>query len=199
MTSAGPQPEKRCTRADREAVADRLGQHFAAGSLDDEEFSTRLDKAMAAKFPSELASLCTDLPDLPPADEPDLPQPGPFGYAPKDRYVVVDGQRIDLRYTDPSALAGKTVRREPYAHWRLPGTWTQQNWLAVGAAFGAMAISRASGGHLIVAMLICCLVNGALGSRKSRRLAVIGAFSGFLVILGTVLMIVLTWRRKAQQ
>jgi hypothetical protein len=63
-----PEPwpaEKRTTRADRDKVADLLSQHFAAGSLDEGEFSERTDAALAAKFPSALAALTTDLPDLP--------------------------------------------------------------------------------------------------------------------------------------
>jgi len=63
--SAAAVPEKRCTRADRERVADLLSLHYAAGSLDDDEFGERLDKAMTAKFPSVLSGLCTDLPYLP--------------------------------------------------------------------------------------------------------------------------------------
>jgi len=120
--------EKRCTRADREAVVEVLSQHYAAGSLDDGEFSERTDMAMAAKFQSELSGLLTDLPDLAPAQaEPlPLPQPGPFGYAPQDRFVLVHGRRVDLRYADRRVLAGKDWRPDPQAG-RGMNTWHGMN------------------------------------------------------------------------
>jgi hypothetical protein len=69
--SGHPPVEKRTTRADRDAVVDVLSQHFAAGSLDSEVFAERQDTAMRAVWPRQLASLTTDLPDLPaPAPEP---------------------------------------------------------------------------------------------------------------------------------
>jgi uncharacterized membrane protein len=73
-------PEKRLTRADRDAVVELLGRHYALGSLDDEEFSERTDTAMKAKFPSDLICLKTghgltaDLADLPPDPEPVAPE-----------------------------------------------------------------------------------------------------------------------------
>lgn len=66
LPAAEPKPpEKRCTRADRDQVADVLSQHFSAGSLDQDEFSERMEKAMTAKFPGDLLPLLADLPDLP--------------------------------------------------------------------------------------------------------------------------------------
>jgi hypothetical protein len=57
--------EKRTTRAQRDAVADQLQEAYGVGVLDDGEISERLDAAMAAKYPSELAQLTSDLPDRP--------------------------------------------------------------------------------------------------------------------------------------
>jgi uncharacterized membrane protein len=105
--------EKRTCRADREAAADILAQHYAIGSIDDEELSERLDVAMKAKFPSELGGLLADLPCLPGSAP--LPQPGSLGYATQDRYVIADGRRVDLRYANQRAMAGKEWRRDPQA------------------------------------------------------------------------------------
>jgi hypothetical protein len=55
----------RCTRADRDEVAEKLSQHYEAGSLDDEEFRVRLDQALGAKFRNDFNGLLGDLPVLP--------------------------------------------------------------------------------------------------------------------------------------
>ena len=151
----------RCTRAERDAVADVLAKHYEIGSLDDEEFGKRTGLALEAKFRSDLNGLCDDLPVLPP------PPPGP--------------------------PPGENPR---YRTW-TGGQWYLQNTAAVVAALTAMAISGASDGHLIdLAMLGCGVVNGLLGWRKSRGLAVFGFVSGLFLGLGTVTMIILTWRRR---
>jgi Domain of unknown function (DUF1707) len=53
-----PAVKMRCTRADRDKIADVLSQHFAAGSLDGEEADARIDKAMHAVYLADLAGLC---------------------------------------------------------------------------------------------------------------------------------------------
>lgn len=68
---------KRCTAADRDAVADILSQHYQAGSLDKEEFSERLDRAMSAKLCADLPALLADLQDLPQQPGQELPAPLP--------------------------------------------------------------------------------------------------------------------------
>jgi hypothetical protein len=55
----------RCTRAERDEVAEELARHYEAGSLDDEEFQKRLDKAMAATYRVDFRCIVVDLPDLP--------------------------------------------------------------------------------------------------------------------------------------
>src|SRR5512134_156676 len=66
----GRDPRLRASDADREQVAGRLREHFAAGRLDVEEFKERLDAVYAARTMGELAALTCD-----------LPEPGPFPLA----------------------------------------------------------------------------------------------------------------------
>jgi hypothetical protein len=54
----------RVSDADRQAVADRLGEHFAEGRLDQAEFDERAGRAMSAKTRADLSGLFDDLPDL---------------------------------------------------------------------------------------------------------------------------------------
>jgi hypothetical protein len=48
--------------AERDRAVSELGDHFAAGRLTREEFDTRVDQAMAARFDSDLQPLFADLP-----------------------------------------------------------------------------------------------------------------------------------------
>ena len=49
--------------AERRAAADRLGEHFADGRLDQAEFDERISRAMSAKTRADLTGLFTDLPE----------------------------------------------------------------------------------------------------------------------------------------
>jgi hypothetical protein len=62
----------RVSDADRNAVAEQLGAHYADGRLDQAEFDERISRTMAAKTRGDLAGLFDDLPD---------PHPGPAGAA----------------------------------------------------------------------------------------------------------------------
>jgi hypothetical protein len=53
----------RVSDAERQAVADRLGEHFAEGRLDQAEFDERAGRAMSAKTRADLTGLFDDLPD----------------------------------------------------------------------------------------------------------------------------------------
>jgi hypothetical protein len=53
----------RVSDAERQAVADRLGQHFADGRLDQAEFDDRVGRAMNAKTRADLNGLFSDLPE----------------------------------------------------------------------------------------------------------------------------------------
>jgi hypothetical protein len=48
---------------ERRAAADRLGEHFADGRLDQAEFDERNSRAMSAKTRADLTDLFTDLPE----------------------------------------------------------------------------------------------------------------------------------------
>ena len=54
----------RVSDADRNAVAELLGQHYADGRLDQAEFDERVSRAMAAKTRGDLEGIFDDLPDL---------------------------------------------------------------------------------------------------------------------------------------
>jgi hypothetical protein len=61
----GPYSEQhlRVSDAERQAVADRLAEHFAEGRLDQAEFDDRLGRAMSAKTRADLSGLFSDLPE----------------------------------------------------------------------------------------------------------------------------------------
>jgi hypothetical protein len=70
-STAQDQTQLRVSDAERNAVADKLSQHFAEGRLDQTEFKERLDRAMSAKTEGDLRGLFDDLPRL--ADAPPPP------------------------------------------------------------------------------------------------------------------------------
>jgi hypothetical protein len=53
----------RVSDAERQAVADRLAEHFSSGRLDQAEFDERIGKAMSAKTRADLNGLFDDLPE----------------------------------------------------------------------------------------------------------------------------------------
>ena len=53
----------RVSDAERQEVADRLAEHYAAGRLDQAEFDDRVGRAMAAKTRADLGGLFADLPE----------------------------------------------------------------------------------------------------------------------------------------
>jgi len=53
----------RVSDAERQAVADRLAEHFASGRLDQGEFDDRVGRAMGAKTRADLSGLFADLPE----------------------------------------------------------------------------------------------------------------------------------------
>jgi Domain of unknown function (DUF1707) len=54
----------RVSDAERQAVADRLAEHFSSGRLDQEEFDERVSRAMGAKTRADLNGLFDDLPEM---------------------------------------------------------------------------------------------------------------------------------------
>ena len=55
--------QMRVSDAERQAVADRLAEHFSAGRLDQAEFDERVGRAMGAKTRADLDGLFDDLPE----------------------------------------------------------------------------------------------------------------------------------------
>jgi GntR family transcriptional regulator len=66
----------RVSDAEREAVADRLAEHFAAGRLDQDEFDDRVGRAMSAKTRADLSGLFADLSEIGAPAVPELPRSG---------------------------------------------------------------------------------------------------------------------------
>jgi hypothetical protein len=65
----------RVSDAERQAVADRLGQHYADGRLDQAEFDDRVGRAMNAKTRADLSGLFSDLPET---GAPAVAEPGRY-------------------------------------------------------------------------------------------------------------------------
>jgi hypothetical protein len=62
---AGPYSDQhmRVSDAERQAVTDRLAEHFGDGRLDQAEFDERVGRAMSAKTRADLNGLFDDLPE----------------------------------------------------------------------------------------------------------------------------------------
>ena len=62
---AGPSADQhmRVSDAERQAVTDRLAEHFSSGRLDQAEFDERVGRAMTAKTRADLTGLFDDLPE----------------------------------------------------------------------------------------------------------------------------------------
>ena len=58
-----PDQHMRVSDAERQAVADRLAEHYGEGRLDQAEFDERVGRAMGAKTRADLNGLFDDLPD----------------------------------------------------------------------------------------------------------------------------------------
>ena len=71
-------PELRISDADREAAIASLGEHYAAGRLDKDEFDERSDAVWTAKTGADLAPLFADLGPLH-SPEPDRRPRSPWG------------------------------------------------------------------------------------------------------------------------
>jgi GntR family transcriptional regulator len=66
----------RVSDAEREAVADQLAGHFAAGRLDQAEFDDRVGRAMSARTRADLSGLFADLSETGAPAVPELPRGG---------------------------------------------------------------------------------------------------------------------------
>ena len=72
----GPQSDQhmRVSDAERQAVTDRLAEHFGEGRLDQAEFDERVGRAMSAKTRADLNGLFDDLPETGAPAATDRPQ-----------------------------------------------------------------------------------------------------------------------------
>ena len=73
---SGPYSDQhvRVSDAERQAVTDRLAEHFGDGRLDQAEFDERVGRAMSAKTRADLAGLFDDLPEPGAPAMPELPR-----------------------------------------------------------------------------------------------------------------------------
>jgi TM2 domain-containing membrane protein YozV len=80
MTGENSADQLRIGTAEREAAIAALGEHFAQGRLDSDEYTERVDAALAARNRADIYPLFTDLPG-PNAGftRPELPQAYPAG------------------------------------------------------------------------------------------------------------------------
>jgi DUF1707 SHOCT-like domain len=78
---SGPAGSLRIGDAERLAAVTALGDHFAAGRLDQDEIDERTAAAFAARTFADLEPLFTDLPD-PHPKRPAYPAPAPTGWPP---------------------------------------------------------------------------------------------------------------------
>lgn len=63
---ADPSSQLRVSDRDRDEAARQIREHYAVGRLDDADLNERLEKVYAARTEADLASVRSDLPDLPP-------------------------------------------------------------------------------------------------------------------------------------
>ena len=77
FTDPASDQHMRVSDAERQAVADRLAEHFSSGRLDQAEFDERVGRAMSAKTRADLNGLFDDLPETgaPAATDPTTGQP----------------------------------------------------------------------------------------------------------------------------
>jgi hypothetical protein len=66
----------RVSDAERQAVTDRLAEHYRDGRLDQAEFDDRVGRAMSAKTRADLTGLFHDLPETGAPAVPDAPRRG---------------------------------------------------------------------------------------------------------------------------
>ena len=85
FTGPASDQHMRVSDAERQAVADRLAEHFSSGRLDQVEFDDRVGRAMSAKTRADLNGLFDDLPET---GAPAATDPGPTGQ-PRRRHPIL--------------------------------------------------------------------------------------------------------------
>ncbi|MGH3914404.1 MAG: DUF1707 domain-containing protein [Pseudonocardiaceae bacterium] len=110
-----PDGQIRVGTAEREAAIKALGEHLSTGHLDLDEYTQRVDHAVAARIATELDALFVDLPA--PHYRPPPPSPHPIFQAPmfqaqsggfparRTRYSPLYGHEFNRPLSDKSKLA----------------------------------------------------------------------------------------------
>jgi hypothetical protein len=124
-------PRMRASDADRERTVTLLREHHAEGRLTADEFSDRVDRALAAKTIGELDALLADLPGI---DLYRLPAAG-IRPAPPGALRPRSGGAVDRR----SAGAVSPQRVATWAAWAAISALLFVTWLGLGLASGGAA------------------------------------------------------------
>jgi hypothetical protein len=103
--------------AEREATANSLREHYAAGRLDMEEFQERLDAALTAKTNLDLAKLTEDLPNTNGYSAPWPPNASASGLQPGPGWQGSDwqGPGPGAGYPPGNGQWGPRTRSRPFA------------------------------------------------------------------------------------
>jgi DUF1707 SHOCT-like domain len=124
-------PRMRASDADRERTATVLREHHAEGRLTADEFSDRVDRALAATTIGELDALLADLPGI---DLYRLPAAG-IRPAPPGARRPRSGGAVDRR--SPGAVSPQRVAT--WAAWAAISALLFVAWLGLGLASGGAA------------------------------------------------------------
>jgi len=111
VAPAAPATPIRIGDAERDEAVSDLGDHFAAGRLNREEFDDRADQAMQARFSTDLAPLFADLPAKP-VTAPTPPGQGRAGAPPPWAYAM-----WLLPVLLVAAVAGAILLHAPFILW----------------------------------------------------------------------------------
>jgi hypothetical protein len=125
-------PRIRASDADRERTMTLLREHHAEGRLTAEEFSDRVDRALAAKTIGELDALLADLPGI---DLYRLPAAGIRPAPPGARRTQSRGGAVDRR--PPGALSSQRIAT--WAAWAAISALLFVAWLGFGLVSGGAA------------------------------------------------------------
>lgn len=110
-----PGSQMRVGDTERAAIADRLGQHFSDGRLDEAEFNNRLDQAMQATTMADLTGLLADLPDAE-ASQPQRPAVGSRQER-KILKVQLDRERLRRKHERRQRRRAERRRRAHTLRW----------------------------------------------------------------------------------
>jgi hypothetical protein len=112
VAPAAPTTPIRIGDAERDEAVSDLGEHFAAGRLDREEFDDRADRAMQARFSTDLTPLFADLPAAKPVAPSTPSGPGRAGGPPPWAYAMWLFPVLLV-----AAVAGAVLLHAPFILW----------------------------------------------------------------------------------